>query len=97
MIIINTSCSHKKSGVCSKKIIAAHPTVVSISHIDNKHLCIEKDDYNSNGMITQSIHKLCWKLGGIQRKRNNQVVKKPTMSKIELNLVRNAAIIQSTS
>jgi len=77
---------------CHSRIMTAYPNTMGVSHIDNKHLITEPDDYNSKGQLNKNIHELCWKMGGSTKTRNNKIVIPPSLTASESDLIRNAPL-----
>ncbi len=56
MKILKISCDD--SFECHKNTVLKYKNVVSISHGEQYHMCIEKLDYDVNGGIPETIHQI---------------------------------------
>ena len=74
---------------CQNQIKSIHSTMVSILHIDKKHIIIEDSDYDVNMNHDEAITELCWVFGGLTRLRNGKIVKRPKITNAQQKLIDN--------
>jgi len=88
MMLLDVNCVGMFAQDCQKKINAKYPKIVSVLHIQGKHICTAKTDYNSKGELPKSINDLAWKLGGVKKRINKKVISPPGLSQTEKDMIR---------
>lgn len=72
MKFILTTCSTINMEICSDIIRAKYPTVKTILHTPQNHICMEESDFYENGDIDESFHDLARATGGAKRTLNGK-------------------------